>query len=184
MARRQSTGSGDIVDFRHVPGADDVAPRCRTMFYHVDGVLDLVNRPALAVGPFAPLHAVNWPQVTPLLGKRVISRDFFNKRFHADAPLLAVNLWNILTGFFQIILIRPFVPDMHAILRQIFNVAGALEKPQQFVRHAGKVQFLGSHRRKPVRQIIPRLHAKHFRRADASPVAFFHAIITDMLQGV
>ena len=99
MTRRQPASLNDVINFRHIPRAHDIPTRLWICLYHVNGILNLVNRPAFTVRPFAPLHAVNWTQITPLLGKRVIDCNFANKQFHTSAPLLAIDFWNALTGF-------------------------------------------------------------------------------------
>ena len=55
-----------MLQFGHVPGADDDAARVRVGFQRFDDVADLVDVPAVWCGPAAPLHAVHRAQVAVL----------------------------------------------------------------------------------------------------------------------
>lgn len=99
------------------------------------------------------------PNCFPLFGKGVISRDFTDKCFHASAPLLAIDLRDSLAGFLQIVLVRPLVPNVHAVLRQMLIFPVPLRNHNNSCATLLKYNFLVVIAGKPVCQIIPCLHA-------------------------
>ena len=68
----QSANLYDLVDFGDVPGTHDNTTAIGSVFYHIDSASNLVDMATLSVGPFAPLHAVDWPEITPI---RAVSRN-------------------------------------------------------------------------------------------------------------
>ena len=63
-----------LVEFGHVPGADDDAAAVGVGFERVDDLLDLVHMAAAGLGPTAPLHAIHRPQVAVGTGPFVPNR--------------------------------------------------------------------------------------------------------------
>ena len=45
---------------------------------------------------------------------------------------------------------RPLIPNRHAVFAQPLGIGVAIQKPDQLVHHATKMDFLGSDERKPV----------------------------------
>jgi hypothetical protein len=60
---------------------------------------------------------------------------------------------------------------------QVLNIGIAVQKPQQFVHNAFKVQFFGSHQRKPFLQVKPHLVTKATNGACARAVGFLRAVV-------
>ena len=80
------------------------------------------------------------------------------------APLRAINAAQ------AAILVRPFVPDRHAVLVEIFDVGIAAQEPEQFVNDGFGMDFLGGEQREMAPQVKPRLRAEHGIRAGARAV--------------
>ena len=64
-----------LIQFADVPSRDDDAPAVRSVANQTDGVLDLVNHPAVVGLPLAPLFAVHRPEVSFLVSPFVPDSD-------------------------------------------------------------------------------------------------------------
>ena len=71
MTRRQ----GHLIDFRDIPGADEVTARIRIVLETVDEVRNLVDVSAIGSRPAAPLMAIDRAQVAVFVGPFVPNRD-------------------------------------------------------------------------------------------------------------
>ena len=94
-------------------------------------------------------------------------------RRRPGAPLAAVDRAEIA------VLVRPLVPDAHAVVLQIAHVGVAGDEPEQFVDDRFEMQLLGRDHRKAVRQIEAHLMAEHRQRAGAGAVALLGAVGED-----
>ena len=86
------------------------------------------------------------------------------------APLLAVHRAELA------MFIGPFVPDAHAVAREVRGVGVPAQEPQQLVHHRGQVDLLGGDQRKTRRQIEAHLVAKQGARARASAIGLDDAV--------
>ena len=82
------------------------------------------------------------------------------------------------------ILVRPFIPDRHAVFLQVANVRVALQEPQQFVDDRARVQFLGRQQREAVLQAKAHLPAEHRQRPGAGAVGLVVAVFEHMAHEV
>ena len=82
------------------------------------------------------------------------------------------------------VLVRPFVPNRHAVLVEIFDVGVAAQEPEQFVNDGFGMDFLGREQREIVSQVKPRLSAKHGIRAGARAVGLELAVFEDVPQQI
>ena len=64
VARRQS----HLVDFGHIPGANQVTARIGVILEAIHQILDLVDMSTIGSRPAAPLMTINWPQVAIFVG--------------------------------------------------------------------------------------------------------------------
>ena len=81
-------------------------------------------------------------------------------------------------------LVRPFVPDAHAVIVEILDVGVAGEEPEQLVDDRLEVQLLGRQQRKAFGQIEAQLMAEHRERAGAGAVALLHAVGENVLHQI
>ena len=95
------------------------------------------------------------------------------------APLRAINAAEA-AGF----LVRPFVPNRHLVVVQIFYVRVAAQKPEQFVNDGAQVQLFGGEHGKIVAQIKPRLRAEHGISAGAGAVGLELAVFEHVPQQI
>ena len=63
------------------------------------------------------------------------------------APLIAVNRAKISAS------VRPFIPNRHAVFRQVPDIGIAFQKPKQLVNDRAQVQFLGREQRKALFEV-------------------------------
>ena len=89
------------------------------------------------------------------------------------APLLAVDRAEV-AG-----LVRPLVPDRHAVRPQGGHVGVPREEPEQFVNDRAQVQPLGGDQREARRQVEAHLMAEHRERAGAGAVLLDGAHVED-----
>jgi hypothetical protein len=82
------------------------------------------------------------------------------------------------------VLVRPFVPDRHAVLVEIFDVGVAAQEPEQLVNDGLGVDFLGREQREIISQIEACLGAKHGIRAGARAVGLELSMFEDMPQQI
>src|SRR3989338_1207277 len=95
-----------------------------------DRPLELVNLPPVGSRPFAPLATVYRSKFAPLFRKFLMCDNFRDKFFLR-------HLWDFARfHFLLILLVRPVIPNMHALLRQRADVRLASQEPQQFVDDA------------------------------------------------
>ena len=177
MAWWQATDADDLVDLSRVPGGDDHAARVRRVLDHIDHTRDLVDFPALAVRPAPPLDAVDRAEVAPLHGEVMVGSDFLDEFLHLHFPFVGIYLWNRQVVLFEVGLERPLVPDVDVVLRQVFDVAGTFEEPEQLVDDGIEVELLGGDGRKPFGEIIADLAAEDATRAGAGTVTLVGAVI-------
>jgi hypothetical protein len=74
-------------------------------------------------------------------------------------------------------LVRPLIPDRHAVLVQIADIGVAGEKPQKLVDNRLEMQLLGSQQRKAAGQIKAHLMAENGERPGPGPVGFLDAVL-------
>src|SRR5262249_15972240 len=79
------------------------------------------------------------------------------------------------------VLVRPFIPDVHAVVGQIFDVRLAAQKPQQLVDDRFQMKPLRRDHRKAIAQIEAHLVTEDGDRPDACAVAFARAVFERML---
>ena len=94
------------------------------------------------------------------------------------APLLAVHRAEVA------LLVRPFVPDRHAVFLEVADVGVALQEPQQFVDDGLQVAFLGGDQREALCEVEAHLVAEHADRAGAGAVGFFRAVFQHVLHEI
>ena len=104
--------------------------------------------------------------------------DMAATRFGPAAPLHAIDRAEVT------ILARPFVPDRAAALLQPFDVAPALQKPQQLDDDGLEKDLFGGDERKALAQVKSHLVAEDAAGAGAGAVVFFDAMRVDMAHEV
>ena len=82
------------------------------------------------------------------------------------------------------ILIRPLVPDAHAIVLQVLHIGVASQEPQQLVNDGFQVKLLGGETGESLLEIEKHLMAKHADGACARAVAFLYALREDTVEQV
>jgi hypothetical protein len=93
---------------------------------------------AVAVGrPVDPLFAVHRPEIAPAIGESLVLGDSRDEIVKAD----------VLSGFADIIGVRPLVPDLHTLQHQRADIGFAGQEPQQFARGGFPVDPLGGEQR-------------------------------------
>jgi len=93
-------------------------------------------------------------------------------------PLRAVNPAEVA------VLVRPFVPDRHAVVVEIFHVGVPVQKPEQFVDDGLGVDLFGGEQREIVPQIKPRLRAEQGIRAGTGAVGLEFPLFEDVAQQI
>ena len=110
--------------------------------------------------------------------------DLFNLVYRAPirrapvAPLRAINTAEIA------VLVRPFVPNRHAVLVEIFDVRVAAQKPEQLVDDGFEVNLLGRDERETVLQGKTHLRAEHGIRARAGAVGLGFSVLQNVSQQI
>ena len=93
-------------------------------------------------------------------------------------PLRAVNASQ------AAILVRPFVPDGHAVVVKVFDVRVAAQKPEQFINDGLGVDLLRGEQRKRFAQRTTDLRAEDGIRARAGAVGLEPAVFEDVPQQI
>ena len=94
------------------------------------------------------------------------------------APLRAIDATEIAVR------IRPFVPDRHAVVREIFDVRLATQEPEQLVDDGLGVDFLGGQQRKTIGKRTTHLRAEQRIRARARAVGFEFSMLHDVSEQI
>jgi hypothetical protein len=90
------------------------------------------------------------------------------------APLRAVH------GTQIPVLVRPLVPDRHAVLAQVPHVRVAGQEPEQLVHHGAEVDLLGRDEREARGEIEAELAPEHAERARPRAVGLLVAALQDV----
>ena len=78
------------------------------------------------------------------------------------------------------VLVRPFVPDGHAVIIEPFDVRVAAQKPEQLVENGFGVDLFGGEQRKRIAQRTPDLRAEQGIGAGARAVRFELPVVEDV----
>jgi hypothetical protein len=78
------------------------------------------------------------------------------------------------------LLVRPLVPDGHAVFLEVAGVGFAAQEPQQFVDDRAQVEFLGGQAGKALAQVVARLAAEDRKRAGAGAVRAVFAVFQNI----
>lgn len=153
VARRQRR----IRNILRIPGCNHVSARVRVLLDLLDHVGDLVDHPALALLPLAPLRSVDLPDV-PVLGRELIVLEYtLGVGLDLLLPLVRVLDGNLLAGIDQPGLEGPLRPDGHTVLQKEADVGVPTQEPNQLDGHPLEVDLLRGEERKRFRQVIPDL---------------------------
>ena len=94
------------------------------------------------------------------------------------APLRAVDAAQVA------VLVRPFIPNRHAVFIEIFDIRVAAQKPEQLMDDGLEVDFLCRDERETVLQWKTHLRAEDGIRAGAGAVGLGFSVFQDMSQQI
>ena len=122
MTRRQS----HLLDVGNIPRRYDYAPRIGIVLYKVDCLRYLVDASPVGAAPRPPLIAVNVIQIAEsvaLYRRLCLLLRCLQKRL--------VRNWQYAVLYAQLVVVAVgvVVPDMHAVIDEVFYVGVALQKP-------------------------------------------------------
>ena len=82
------------------------------------------------------------------------------------------------------VLIRPFIPDGHPVILQVFNIGVPGYEPQQFINYRLQMHFLGSEQRESFGKVETHLISEYTLRPDTCPVMLHHPVLADMSEKI
>ena len=154
VTRRQS----HLLDIRNIPRRNDNSTRVGALGNQIDRLLNLVDSLAIRAWPRAPLIAIYMVQIAELipLNRRVdtllcctqelLHSNRQNARLHAQLVVVAVGV---------------VIPNMYAIINEIFDIGVTIEEPQKFVNNALQKDLLGGQQREALGEVEAHLVSEH-----------------------
>jgi hypothetical protein len=114
-------------------------------------------------------------------------RDLVNAASAADsaavrgrpgAPLPAVDRPELA------VLVRPFVPDRHAVLAEVGDVGAARQEPEELVDDGADVKLFRGQQGEALREVEAHLIAEDAQRAGPGPVRLLDPLLQDVPEEV
>jgi len=171
-----------LLQICRVPGAHDETTGIWIDLDGLDDLANLVDRSTIGRGPIDPLHAVDRTKVAVLSAEIGFGHHAFLVAFECGDPFLRVDGRDFLPGRLQVLHERPLGPDVIVVGEKVGEKAASLQEEQQFADDQAHRYSLGRDQGKPLRQIVPDLLTKKADRTGAGAVAFFIALLENLLK--
>ena len=175
MTRRQ----GHLFDFGNVPRRDDDSARFGITADQVDRLGNLIDETAVGPGPRTPLVTVDVVQITEAVtldGRLDARRRKEGLPVDGQHPVAHTQ--------FVVITVSVVVPDVDAVVDEVFDIGLPFQKPQQFVDHAFEENLLGRQQREPGSQVEAHLVTENPFGPGSGTVAPHDAFFLDPAQQI
>ncbi len=107
----------ELFDLSNIPSRDEIATRIGIIRKSIEYILDLIDDISLLGFPSSPLLPIDWTKISPLQCKCLVIFYLFDEGYEFSIPFWRIS-WElcISSGFFEILCVRPFIPDLDIIL--------------------------------------------------------------------
>lgn len=163
-------GQEHTVRLHRIIGHDEHTARVRVLLQSLDYILYLIDSFIIEIPPLEPIH---WTKIAMRFRKYFIRLDLRDEiRLRKASSLLYISL------------VRPFIPDMHVIIHEIFDISFSSEKPEKFMDNPLQKDFLGRQKWESFREIKPHLATENAPSSSSGPVTFVDSLVHDFTKKV